>query len=142
MRVFAIVLLLFLSVLLEGTFFAAPLVLCLLIVLQILSRSGFVMLAAFFSGLFLDSLLFRPLGQTGLFFLAYLALLAVYERRFEVQTYPFLFGSVTIGTLLYMLFFAWSNVFVQLFIALFYSVTLYVLFFQKDNGHEKRLKFL
>ena len=142
MRIFAIVVVLFLSVLLEGTFFAAPLVLSVLIVLQIMYRSGFVMLAAFFSGLFLDSLLFRPLGQTGLFFLSFLALLAVYERRFEVRTYPFLFGSVAIGTLLCLVFFAWGNVFAQFFIALLYSVLLYVLFFQKDNGHEKRLKFL
>lgn len=137
--VFLAIFLLFISVLLEGTFFALPLVLALLIVLQIAYRSGIVMLAAFISGLFLDTIFFRPFGQSSLFLLSFLTLLALYERRFEVQTYPFLLGSVVAGASAYLIFFGSSNFFIQLFITTVFSLMLFVVFVRRSVEREGRL---
>lgn len=133
------VLLLLLSVVLEGTFFALPLVLPVLIVLQITYRTGAVMVAAFLAGLFLDALLFRPLGQSSLFFLSFLTLLALYERKFEVRTFLFLFGSIIFGTVSYLIIFGSTAFFVQVFSALIISLVLFLIFIRKSQERSERL---
>lgn len=142
MMVFFVVFLLFFSVVLEGTFVAMPLVLALLIVLQIAYRSGVVMITAFLAGIFLDALLFRPLGQSSFFFLSFLTLLVLYERRFEVQTYPFLLGSVVAGTTVYLVFFESRAFFVQVVATLVLSLILFVIFLRKNVNRSERLSNL
>lgn len=139
MMVFFVVFLLFFSVVLEGIFVAIPLVLTLLIVLQIVYRSGVVMIAAFLAGIFLDALLFRPLGQSSFFFLSFLTLLALYERRFEVQTYPFLLGSVIAGSTAYLVIFGSRVFFVQVVATLVLSLVLFVIFLRKNIDRNERL---
>lgn len=132
MMVFFIIFSLFFLVVFEGVFVALPLVFALLIVLQIVYRSGAVMAGAFLAGLFLDAFLFRPLGQSSLLFLSFLTLLALYERRFEVQTYPFLIGSVIVGTTAYLVFFGSRAFFVQVVTALVFSLILFVVFIRRN----------
>lgn len=133
------ILLLLLSVILEGTFFALPLVLPVLVVLQITYRTGAVMLAAFLAGLFLDALLFRPLGQTSLFFLSFLTLLALYARKFEVRTFLFLFGSIIVGTVAYRIVFDGAAFFAEVGSSLIFSFMLFIIFIRKSKERSERL---
>lgn len=142
MMVFLVIFLLLLSIVLEGIVFALPLVLALLIILQITYRSGLVVVAAFISGVFLDALLFRPLGQTSLFFLFFLILLILYEKRFEVQTYTFLLWSVIAGTTAYLVFFGSVSFFAQEFLAVVISLILFFIFMRKNSERNERMMSL
>lgn len=139
MMLFVTVLILLLSVVFEGTFFALPLVLPVLIVLQIMYRTGAVIIAAFLAGLFLDTFLFRQLGESSLFFLSFLTILALYERKFEVRTYPFLVVSIVLGTALYLIVFGSAAFLVQIFSALIFSLILFSTFIKKSDERSERL---
>ncbi len=127
MRIIALPLLL-LAIILEGTFVALPLVLSVLVVLQIIYKSGWVLFLAFVSGFLLDIMLFRELGQTSLYLLFFLTLLILYERRFEVQTFFFLFVAILVGTVSYLVIFGSSAFFWQLGSSVIFAFLLFPFF--------------
>ena len=64
-----------------------PLSLILLLNFAIATKKTSVFLAGFICGLILDILLLNPLGQTSIFFVVFLALVFLYERKFDIQTF-------------------------------------------------------
>lgn len=132
--------LLILALTLEGTFVALPIVLVLLIVMQIAYPNGWTLVAAFFAGLFLDVMLFRQLGQTSLFFLVFLTLIALYKRKFEVRTYQFFLFATTLGVGSYLLFLGSRVFFLQLSVGLFVGLIFFALFVRKHEMTERYLK--
>lgn len=120
------VILLGFSVLLESSLTTAPLVLSFLIALYLLKREVWIFPLAFFTGVILDSLLLRPFGQTSLFFVMFILLIEIYERKFEIKTFPFVFMSSFLGSLAYLIIFGgniFPNVLISAFLAyLFFKI--------------------
>lgn len=96
--------LLLLAIFFEGSVTTLPLTLLILLILTVIRRDEMVFVAAFVAGLLLDVLLLRVWGQTSLFFIIFVFVILLYERKFEIASLPFIIFSTVFGTLSYFLF--------------------------------------
>lgn len=101
------------ALLLEGTVTTLPIVLLLLLVFVVVFRSFTIFTLAFFSGLLIDLFALRPLGQTSLFFTMFFLLIFLYERKYEIATFPFVLFSSFFGVFLYVKLFGYEYAFLQ-----------------------------
>jgi hypothetical protein len=108
-----LLLLLIIATIIEGTMTTLPLVLICILCLTIVTRNIFVFLASFFVGLFLDIFALRPLGETSLFLLFFVLLLLLYQRKYEINSYPFVLLASFAGSFLFLTIFGYQDVFVQ-----------------------------
>lgn len=97
------------SLFLEATVTTIPLVFFLLLFLTLLYRSYWIFPIGFLSGILLDSVLFRTLGITSLFFVAFSFIVLMYQRKFEISTLPFVFAASFLGSFVYLLLFSSGN---------------------------------
>ena len=72
-----------------------------------------IKLDAFGIGLFLDLVLIRHIGYTGLVFTIFVFLIRLYERKFETQTATFVFFAAFLGSIFYLKVFGHSNILAQ-----------------------------
>ena len=104
---------LILAILLEATLTSIPIVLDLLLVFFILKRKSRLLVYAFVSGMVLDIFRVRALGLTGIFFIVFILLVFLYEKKFEIATYPFVFFASFLGGIAYLVLFDYNSVFWQ-----------------------------
>src|SRR6266700_5012533 len=97
MFLFLTILLLMLTII-EGTITTLPLVLIFLLLLAIRRRDEVVFVVAFISGLVLDILRLHTVGGTSLFLLCFLFLVLLYERKYEIDSLPFVILAAFVGT--------------------------------------------
>lgn len=107
------IVLLFLALVLESSLITLPLVFLLLLLMQVIYKRAWILIVGFLAGLFLDSLSFRPVGFSSIFFLCVLYLIFLYEKKFEVQTFTFVFFSALIGSLSFLLIFGGQLIIVE-----------------------------
>jgi len=93
----------------ESALTSLPLLLIIVGVLAVLYKETWVAALAFFGGLLLDVTKLQPLGSTSLFLVCWLFLILLYERKYEVDSIPFVAISSFFGTLLYMWIFEGSG---------------------------------
>lgn len=103
-----------------------PLFVPMLVVCSVVFKKSWIFFVALGLGLFLDLILIRSLGHTGLVFIIFVFLVRLYERKFETQTFTFVFLATFLGSLAYLSIFHYNNVLVQSFI----SALLAILFFK------------
>jgi|WetSurMetagenome_2_1015567.scaffolds.fasta_scaffold581908_2 cell shape-determining protein MreD len=96
-----ITLLFFLALLLESTVIHLPLILILLLILFVNNKSYNVFILAFFLGLLLDIMTVQRLGTSSLFFLVFLFLVYLYDRKYRIKTLPFVSIAAGIAAFLY-----------------------------------------
>jgi len=65
--------------------------------------------AAFLTGAVLDILLLNPLGKTSLFLVVFLFIILLYDKKFDIQTFPFVFLASFIGSFVYFIAFQISK---------------------------------
>ncbi len=106
-------LLLVLAVFLEGSVTTLPFSLILLIVFYCVSKKQETFLIGFIFGLLRDIVDLRLLGVSSLFFVTAIFVAGLYERKFEIQSAPFVFLFSFLGSFLYLLLFGYQNVFPQ-----------------------------
>jgi len=99
--------LLVITIFLEGTVTALPLVFVSLLCLTILLRNPFMFFVAFLSGIFLDVFAVRTVGQTSIFFLIAVLLIFLYQRKYEINSYPFVTFASFIGSFFYLFVFGY-----------------------------------
>jgi len=104
---------LILAILLEATVISIPIVLDVLLVYFILSKKSRLLIFAFVAGIILDILRIRVLGLTSIFFMVFILLVFLYEKKFEIATYPFVFFAAFLGGILYLLMLNYSYVLEQ-----------------------------
>jgi len=104
---------LILAILLEATLTSIPIVLDLLLVFFILKRKSRMLVYAFVSGMVLDIFRVRALGLTGIFFIVFILLVFLYEKKFEIVTYPFVFFASFLGGIGYLYLFSYGYVLEQ-----------------------------
>lgn len=120
-----LIILLVLSVFLQGTITTLPLVLITLLCLTILRRDWSVFPLAFFSGLFLDALLVHRMGEASMFLLAFVFIILLYQRKYEINSYQFTFVASFLGSAIFLLVYGSSNVFLQAVISSFIALLLF-----------------
>jgi cell shape-determining protein MreD len=117
--------LLIIAVLLEGTIITLPLVLVTLLCMTILRRDWVVFPSAFFAGLFLDALLVHHVGGASMFFLTFVFLIFLYQRKYEINSYPFVGVASFLGSWIFLSIFGYDGAIIT---SLFSSLIAVVLF--------------
>lgn len=119
MKIWVFFIALTISFLVENVYLSIPLVFDAILFTYILRRDSFIFPIALGVGILFDAISLEEIGIRSLFFLSFLFLVMLYERKFEIQTYPFVFFSSFIGGVVYLFFFNHSMILPQ---ALFNSV--------------------
>jgi len=110
---FVLLLLVCSAVFLEGTVTTLPLVFVLLLLMTIWQRSSIVFIFAFFAGVVLDMLQLQIPGETSLFLLVFLFFVLLYERKYEIDSLPFVAIAAFVGSLLFCGIFGYSSMWAQ-----------------------------
>lgn len=114
----ALIGLLVIAVILQGTVTSLPLVLLMLILLAVKVRSPNVFLYAFVSGLMLDIILVYPPGVSSVFFLSALLVIFLYERKYELSSLIFVLSITAVMSVVSSLLFPTPQRFLQLILAI------------------------
>lgn len=118
-------LLLILAILIEGTISSIPIVLSLLLVFYIFKKKSWLFIPAFIAGIILDVFEVRTIAASSLFFIFFIFGVMLYQRKFEIVTYPFVFISSFLGSLIYLWLFGYDNIFLQSFINSLFAVLVF-----------------
>ena len=130
---FLIFILFFLLIIAFSGITTIPFAIALLVAAAVLFKESWVFFVAFLLGLFLDLLLLRPLAQTSLFFVFFIFIIWLYERKFETQTLTFVFAATFLGSLIYLKVFGYSNILMQSLV----SALIAILFFKLLSQNSK-----
>lgn len=122
----AFVVLLAISILLESILPIIPSTLLVLLVLLVIKQDSSVFLLAFIAGLLLDMLSVRTVGASSLFFTAFLFLLLLYNRKYEIVSVPFIVIASAIGSLFFLLIFGYSNIVLQVILSGVFALLLFL----------------
>lgn len=114
------------AILLEGTITSIPLVLDVLLVVYILRRKSFLFILALISGIVLDVFSVRTLGSSSIYFVSFLFIIFLYERKFEITTYPFILFSSFLGGLFYLWIFGYNYILQQAIASSIISILLFI----------------
>ena len=120
-------LVLLLIVFFEGAVTTLPLILIFLLCATILRKEHSLFPIAFFAGLLLDLLQVRPVGSTSIYFVICLFLVLLYQRKYEIDSYPFVAASGFLASFGFLLFFGGGNIFLQSVLSSCFAVLLYAL---------------
>lgn len=141
---FLLLLIIGVSLLLESVVTSLPLFLLAVLVMLILNpvkHNNLVFVLAFLGGLILDVSAVRPTGGTSLFLTCWLFFILLYQRKYEIDTIPFVTVSSFFGTFLYLWFFGYGDIFVQSIVSSFLSGVLFILFRGMFTSRQESLKF-
>lgn len=119
--------LLIISILLEGTVTTLPLILICLLLLMIIKRDGSVFPVAFFAGLFLDAMTLHRMGGASIFFLVFVFLIFLYQKKYEIYSYPFVFAASFFGGWAFLAIFGYHGVIQQALCSSIIAVLLLVI---------------
>lgn len=120
-----ILIFLFLASIVFGALTTLPLVVIVLLCLTVIFKRPWIFALAFFAGLFLDLYFVRVFGESSVFFLIFIFLLFLYERKFEIQTVPFVIFAAFLGSLAYLLIFDNNYAFEQAVVSSIIAVSLF-----------------
>lgn len=116
-----------LALLLESMFTTLPIFLDALLLFYVIRRESWLAIAAFIGGIMLDVLFLRTIGLSSMFFLFFLFLSKLYERKFEINTYQFIFLFSFTGSFFYLVFFGSSFILEQAFLSCFLTLLLFAI---------------
>jgi cell shape-determining protein MreD len=116
------------AILFESTLVQIPLTLIIFCILTVIYKEEWIFPVSLCSGILLDALNFRPIGATSLFFLLFLFVVFLYEKKFELRSVWFVIFIVGIGSLLFLLIFGHTLLVVQVAVSVGVAVFLFFLF--------------
>lgn len=131
MKWILLVIAIFVGTFLEVTLIQIPFVLIFLLLALIFIQKPWIILLGIPSGLLLDSLSFRLLGESSLFFIVVMALSFAYGRKFEIQSVGFVIFATLLSSFFYCLIFSATSVFIQVLsatlgaVGIFFCISLY-----------------
>lgn len=128
---------LMLSVLLESSVTTLPLVFLTLLCLAVLVRKEWVFVIAFVAGLVLDAISLRSLGQSSIYFIAFIFLVFIYQRKFEISTKYFIFIASFLGSFGFLIIFSYNNLVSQSLISSVIGVLIFTLLSHFHKNVEK-----
>ena len=123
----SLLIVLFIAGILEGTVTTLPLVLVCLLCLTIIKRDTTVFFAAFFVGILLDVFTLHVVGGASVFFLLFVFLILLYQRKYEIYSYPFVMVASFFGSVLFLLSFSYKDVLVQSFVSAVIGIVVFAI---------------
>ncbi len=105
--------LLIVALLLEGTLTSLPLVYIVLLCWAVIRRDAQAFVAAFITGIFLDVFAVRLVWQSSLFLVVSVFLILLYQRKYEIYSYPFVGVAGFLGSFVFLLLLGSNNLFLQ-----------------------------
>jgi cell shape-determining protein MreD len=113
-----LIILIFILTLLQGSVTTLPLVILFFLNAAVVTKKTWIFPVAFLTGLVLDILLLNPMGKTSLFLVIFLFVILLYDKKFDIQTFPFVFLASFIGSLIYFIVVSHTqNIFTQAIIS-------------------------
>ena len=133
------VILILTSIVLQSSVTTLPLVILFFLNAAVVAKKTWIFPMAFLAGLVLDVLLLNPLGGTSIFLVILLFVVLLYDKKFDIQTFPFVFLASFIVSLIYFIVIGHtSNIFIQAIISAVVSTLSFFLLvlFNKINIKE------
>ncbi len=127
-----------LSFFLESSVTTLPLVFLTLLCLAVLTSKEWIFVVAFIAGVLLDALSFRALGQSSLYFILYIFLVFLYERKFEISTKYFIFIASFLGSFGFLIIFSYNNLVLQSLMSSIIGVLIFSILFRFHKNVEKK----
>lgn len=127
---------------LQTAFFSLPCVLLILILLTILIKELWLFPVAFGMGLLLDIMLFHTVGISSIFFVIILGIIFLYDRKFEVQSIPFVIVFSFVAALCFGFIFQTGNGFLSALISSLFSGGIFWTIALISKGEKKNYKLL
>lgn len=124
----------------EVTLTTLPLLLIIVTVLVILYRDIWVFGAAFLGGIILDSATVRPLGATSMFLVCWLFLILLYERKYNIDSVPFVVVSSFFGGLIFLYVFGYETILLQSIIGSLLALLLFTFLRRGDRVESSKFK--
>lgn len=112
-----------------------PLVLLLLLNMAVASRKTSILIAGFFCGLIFDILVMNPLGQTSIFYIIFLSLIFLYERKYDIQTFPFVLISSFLGSFTFLYIQGSNFIFLESIVSAFVGLLIFFIIIKADRLH-------
>lgn len=128
-----LLLLVLIAVILEGTILSLPLVAMSLLLLTVQFKTADVFIVAFFSGLALDVLLVRQIGETSVVFLILLLFVFLYDRKYEVRSLLFVTLGTAIAIGVYLIIFPSSDRMVQILLTTLLGASIFTIIRRLDT---------
>ncbi len=111
---------------LQSSLTTVPVLLVILLLLSIEKRDGSVLAIAFFVGLLYDLLTVQSLGVSSLFFVCFVFIILLYQKKYEIDTLYFVAFASFFGSLLYLVLFGLSSIFLQALVVMCLAVVVFV----------------
>ncbi len=127
-----------LSILLEASVTTLPLVFLTLLCLAVLIRKEWIFALAFLTGIILDTFSFRTIGVSSIYFLAFIFLVFLYQKKFEIATRYFIFASSFLGSLGFSIIFSYQNAVLQSIISSLIGVLIFSILSRFHKNVEKK----
>ncbi|MGH7245884.1 MAG: hypothetical protein ACREGI_03050 [Candidatus Levyibacteriota bacterium] len=128
----------FFAIILEVSVFSLPLTLLVIILFAVMLRNGWVFPVAFVAGIILDSLFFSQVGVRSMFLIAVIAIVYLYQNKFEIHTGEFAAFSSFLASFLYLLFFGSQNIFLQSFVSALLGAALFLVMTKATNFLQRK----
>jgi len=125
--IFLLIPLLALALFLEGTVTTLPLVFVCLFCYGILKKTPAIFSIAFLAGLILDVFTLHRIGASSLFLLVFFYLALLYQKKYEINSYPFVVVSSFVGAWLYLMVFGYGIAIFQAGISCIIAVCLFTI---------------
>lgn len=97
-----IIIAIILSIFFEATITTLPFTLMVLFFVSVTTRRSEVFLLSLVSGVILDMLAFRMIGISAIYFVSFIFLVILYQKKFELESLPFVGVFSLIGSLGYL----------------------------------------
>lgn len=120
-----LIILLSISIFLEATFISIPLSLSIILCLTIIAQEK-ALIISFLAGLVIDILSVHRLGSTSFLFLVFSCLIILYQRKYEINSYPFVLVSSFIGSVIYLFLLGRSSLIIA-FLGSAFTLLLFIL---------------
>ena len=127
-----------LSLFLESSVTTLPLVFLTLLCFAVLTRKEWIFVIAFIAGVLLDAFSFRALGQSSLYFIIYIFLVFLYERKFEISTKYFIFIASFLGSFGFLIIFSYNNLVLQSLVSSIIAVSIFSILSHFRKNIEKK----
>jgi len=135
---FAATIIFLLSFFLESSVTTLPLVFLTLLCLAVLTRKEGIFVVAFIAGIALDASSFRVLGQSSLYFILYIFLVFLYERKFEISTKYFIFIASFLGSFGFLIIFSYNNIVLQSLMSSVIGILIFTILSRFHKDIEKK----
>lgn len=90
------------AVVLEASVTTLPLTFLILLFVVVATRRNEAFFLAFLTGFILDVLTMRMIGLSSIYFVIFVCIVFLYQKKFEIDTLPFITGFSFIGSLGYL----------------------------------------